>query len=84
MSSFKPEVLVQGVWSANALRFGTRDEAASYARDLWTRWTLTTDHRATESADPVTHWYANGVATLKARTETPGGRARTEGSGGAL
>ena len=54
-SSFKPEVLVDGEWSSNSLVFATRAEAESYARDLFSRWTMTSDHRAVESNEPVTY-----------------------------
>jgi hypothetical protein len=42
-----------GAFAGNALRFATREEAESSARDLYGRWTLCVDHRADESGDPV-------------------------------
>lgn len=57
--SWKPEVLVQGQWSSNALVFATKDEAWEYAHDLESRWTLVMDIRAVRSEDTVTHkWNA--------------------------
>lgn len=53
--SYKPEVEVDGQWSANSLRFATREEAAAYAHDLFNRWTITVGHRAVLSADPVNY-----------------------------
>jgi hypothetical protein len=62
VSSFKPEVLVEGKWSANGLVFATRAEAESYAHDLYSRWTTTSDHRAVESDQPVNYErLANGT-----------------------
>ncbi len=63
--SWKPEVQVKGEgdkWHDNALRFATKEEAAAYARDLYSRWTLTTAHRAIESEDPVNYVWFDGVA----------------------
>ena len=51
--SFRPMVSTGGEFAGNALRFATREEAESSARDLYGRWTLCVDHRADESADPV-------------------------------
>jgi len=56
--SWKPEVLtptLPPVWSGNALRFATREEAEAYGRDLLRRWTVPTDYRAVESDDPVNY-----------------------------
>ena len=61
--SWKPEVQVKGEgdkWHSNALRFATWGEAAESARDLYSRWTLTTAHRATESEDPVNYERVDG------------------------
>jgi hypothetical protein len=51
--SFRPMVSTGGAFAGNALRFATREEAESSARDLYGRWTLCVDHRADESGDPV-------------------------------
>lgn len=53
--SWQPEVLLDGRWETSGLRFETEREASVYAADLFRRWTLTQDHRAAESDDPVTH-----------------------------
>jgi hypothetical protein len=55
VQSWKPEVEVDGKWSTNALRFATEEEAAMSARDLFNRWMLTTNHRATPSDDTVNY-----------------------------
>lgn len=54
MTSWKAEMLVDGEWCANALRFETEDACTLYARDLWTRWTQPTDYRAVECDDAPT------------------------------
>jgi hypothetical protein len=46
--SFKPEVEVEGKWARNGLVFSTREEAEANAANLYSRWTLTTGHRAVE------------------------------------
>jgi len=51
--SFRPMVKVGNEWAGNGIRFATREEAESSARDLAMRWTLVLDHRADESDDPV-------------------------------
>lgn len=53
--SFKPEVLVGGVWSANAVVFNTKAEAETSAQDLFSRWMLCTDWRAVESDLPANY-----------------------------
>ena len=45
---YKAEVLVDGKWHQNAVCWPDEASAAAAARDLWSRWTLTTDHRAVE------------------------------------
>lgn len=55
VKSWKPEVEVDGKWSTNALRFATEAEAARSASDLFSRWLLTTGHRAAPSEDPVNY-----------------------------
>jgi hypothetical protein len=40
------EVLVEGKWAGNALRFRTSEAAIRYGRDLLSRWFVPTDHRA--------------------------------------
>ena len=54
--SFAAEVIADssGKWVGNRLRFGTRAEAESYAKDLAGRWTAVREWRVVESDDPVT------------------------------
>lgn len=54
-TSFKPEVLVDGQWSTNALRFATKAEAEASVKELMSRWWVPTDGRASESNDPVNY-----------------------------
>jgi len=58
--SYKPEVLVDGKWSTNALRFATAEEAFGSMMLLRMRWWVPTDGRATESEDPVNYRFENG------------------------
>jgi hypothetical protein len=63
--SYKAEVQVKGEgerWHDNALRFATKEEATLYAKDLYSRWTLTTAYRATESEDSVNYAWIDGKA----------------------
>ena len=55
--SYKPEVKTAGddKWYGNSLAFATRKEAEWSAKELFERWTLTTDHRAVESDEPVNY-----------------------------
>jgi hypothetical protein len=53
--SYAPEVMVEGKWSSNGLRFATREEAERWGRDLLMRWFVPTDSRAVESLDPVNY-----------------------------
>jgi hypothetical protein len=56
MRSFKPEVQTAGgEWTANAVRFGSYDEAIFYVAYLAKHWTAVTDTRVVHSDDPVTH-----------------------------
>jgi hypothetical protein len=55
MKSWKPEVLVDGKWSSNALRFATKAEAEASANELLSRWFVPSDGRATESEDVVNY-----------------------------
>ena len=60
--SWKPEVKVSGEnnWCSNSLRFATKEEAESNAKDLMRRWMLVTDTRAAESEDPVNYAWVDG------------------------
>ena len=44
---FKVEVIADssGHWAGNGLRFATDEEAKTYARDLFSRWTLVREWR---------------------------------------
>ena len=53
--SFKVEVLVDGKWASNALRFATKEEAESSGYELLSRWFVPSDSRAAESEDPVNY-----------------------------
>lgn len=57
--SWKPEVLVDGQWSTNSLRFATAEEACGSVRLLRMRWWVPTDGRATESEDSVNYRFEN-------------------------
>jgi hypothetical protein len=50
--SYMTEVLVEGSWSSNALRFATAHEAEMAGRELLSRWMVPTDYRAAPSEDP--------------------------------
>ena len=54
-TSYKAEMLVDGAWYSNALRFATKAEAQAYGLGLFMRWTVPTDWRAIGCDDPVTH-----------------------------
>lgn len=58
--SWKPEVLVDGKWATNALRFATAEEAFASMMQLRMRWWVPTDGRASESEDPVNYRFVNG------------------------
>lgn len=63
--SWKPEVLVDGDWCSNSLRFETQAEAEAYAKDLFNRWLLCKDHRAVEDTDPVNYvWDADAYKAV--------------------
>jgi hypothetical protein len=55
--SWKPEVLVDGKWSQNALVFSTEAEAKQNAQDLMMRWFAVRDSRAVESTEVVNYDY---------------------------
>lgn len=55
MKSWKLEVLVDGKWSSNALRFATKQEAEASVNELLSRWFVPSDGRATESEEPVNY-----------------------------
>ena len=52
-------------WAGNGLRFGTKHEAESYAKDLARRWTSVRKWRTVESNQAPSHSYVDGkVARL--------------------
>ena len=61
--SWKPEVQTFGdpKYYDNALRFATKEEAETYARNLSRRWMLVENWRAVESDDPVNFITEDGV-----------------------
>ena len=61
--SFKPEVQTDdtGKWYANALRFGTREEAEANVRDLMMRWLAVRETRVLECDDPVNYRYVDST-----------------------
>jgi len=58
--SWKTEVLVEGKWATNGLRFGTQTEAFESAMQTRMRWWLVDDVRATESEDVVNYQMTEG------------------------
>ena len=61
--SWKPEVLVEGKWATNGLRFATEVEAYESAVQTQMRWWMVEDVRAAESEDPVNYRIAQGKLT---------------------
>ena len=53
--SWKAEVLVDGEWATNAVRFATEKEAEEAGKELLSRWFVPVDSRAAESEDPVNY-----------------------------
>lgn len=53
--SFAAEVIADdsGKFCGNGLRFATPDEAKTYAKDLYSRWTAVRQWRVVPSTDPV-------------------------------
>jgi hypothetical protein len=53
--SFAAEVIADnsGAWVGNGLRFATAEEAETYAKDLYSRWTAVKEWRVVPSVDPV-------------------------------
>ena len=58
--SYRPEVLVDGQWAGNGLRFASPEEAFGSLMALRMRWWVPTDGRVTESEDPVNYRHENG------------------------
>ena len=72
MASWKPEVFVDGKWSANGLRFATKEEAETNAKDLFTRWFACEGSRATESEDAPNYSYHNHVLVDLLKNDSQG------------
>ena len=53
--SWKMEVLVDGQWSTNSVRFETKKEAEEAGKELLSRWFVPVDSRAAKSEDPVNY-----------------------------
>lgn len=68
MKSWKPELLVDGEWAGNALRFATKEEAEASASDTYSRWMLAVGHRAVESDDPVNYKWLDGKGLVNIET----------------
>ena len=60
-NSYKPEVLVDGTWSCNSLRFATAKEAEASAHELMSRWFVAEDGRAGTSDDAVNYRFDFGT-----------------------
>lgn len=59
-NSWAPEVLVEGKWSRNSIRFATQREAAADASGLMWRWTAVRDSRATPADEAPNSVFADG------------------------
>lgn len=59
--SYKVEIQVSGetTWTGNALRFATKQEAETYAKDLARRWFLVKEWRIAESNEVVNYCLNN-------------------------
>jgi hypothetical protein len=62
IKSYACEVLAQGKWVGNGLRFATSEEAQQYGADLLSRWTMPDEARVAPSEEPVNYTFANGRA----------------------
>lgn len=61
--SWKPEVETgDGVWTGNALRFETEQEARDYVSDLQCRWLSVRSTRVVECDLPVNYRWLDGRA----------------------
>lgn len=69
--SFKVEVIADssGQWCSNALVFATPEEAATYARDLASRWVLVRDWRVVPITE-LTHDGSDEPSRTQAATAT--------------
>src|SRR3954451_164491 len=60
-SSWAPEVLTEGEWCGNGMRFRTRNESDLWGRALLSRWMVPVDSRSVESDDPPNYEIVDGV-----------------------
>lgn len=60
MTSWKCEVLADGSWCSNDLRFATKEEAEAYGRNLLSRWMAPTASRAVPCDREVNYYFSNG------------------------
>ena len=69
----RAEVLLRGEvnWASSALRFGTRDNALKYARDLAARWVAVMKWRAVPVTTPERERYQDGTAEVGSWREAP-------------
>lgn len=61
-TKYRVDVLAAGEWrwATNALRFDTEDQALTYARDLWRRWTGADKMRIVPADHPDHEAYLDG------------------------
>jgi hypothetical protein len=65
--SWGVEVMIDdsGEWERDPVRFETKQEALTYARDLELRWAAVRDRRILEVAEPANaRWTAQGVSRM--------------------
>jgi hypothetical protein len=67
--SYAPEVLVDGTWCGNSLRFATREEARANVSNLMGRWFVPTDSRVVESGDAVNYRWVDGKGLVAADSD---------------
>jgi hypothetical protein len=53
--NWRPEIDDGSGWGQNAQVFATKEEAEIMARDIYNRWMMARDWRATETEDPVNY-----------------------------
>jgi hypothetical protein len=64
--SWKPEVDTgDGVWTGNALRFATEEEAKAYVADLYSRWMSVRATRAVKCDLPVNYKWDGRLVHIK-------------------
>lgn len=52
--NYRPELKVNGEWAGNGQVFETEAEALAAAKDIYSRWTISTGYRAVPTDKPVT------------------------------